>query len=277
MPPRVDEHQRGAMRRDQLGEPVVVLLPDLVRHHRVERRARQLDAEVHRPRDGLRHDGAGSAARSASPTRSSATSSIGFCVADRPMPQQRLLGDLLQALERQRKVGAAPRADHRVDFVDDDRAHRAQHLAAALRRQQQVSDSGVVTRMCGGVRSIAARSDCVVSPVRTAAVMRGGCAVPPASASCRMPRARLREVLVDVGAQRLQRRDVDDAHFVGERPVAALLDEVVEGGEKRGERLARAGRRGDQRVAAVADRRPAARCAGVGSPSVSANHRGTSG
>ena len=34
------------------------------------------------------------------------------------------------------------------------------------------SDSGVVTRMCGGVRSIAARSDCGVSPVRTAAVIR---------------------------------------------------------------------------------------------------------
>ena len=49
------------------------------------------------------------------------------------------------------------------------------------------SDSGVVTRMCGGVRSIAARSDAVVSPVRTAAVIRG--AGSPASSARRwMPR-----------------------------------------------------------------------------------------
>ena len=49
------------------------------------------------------------------------------------------------------------------------------------------SDSGVVTRMCGGVRSIAARSACGVSPVRTAAVMRGA-SKPSSSATRRMPR-----------------------------------------------------------------------------------------
>ena len=43
------------------------------------------------------------------------------------------------------------------------------------------SDSGVVTRMCGGVRMIAARSEDVVSPVRTAAVI-GGMTAPAASA-----------------------------------------------------------------------------------------------
>ena len=49
------------------------------------------------------------------------------------------------------------------------------------------NDSGVVTRMCGGLRSIAARSDDVVSPVRTAAVIRDAL-MPSASASSRMPR-----------------------------------------------------------------------------------------
>ena len=49
------------------------------------------------------------------------------------------------------------------------------------------SDSGVVTRMCGGRRIIAARSEAVVSPVRTAAVSRGA-SIPDASASWRMPR-----------------------------------------------------------------------------------------
>ena len=83
------------------------------------------------------------------------------------------------------------------------------------------SDSGVVTRMCGGVRSIAARSDCGVSPVRTAAVMRGASS-PIASASCADAAPRLGQVLVDVGAQRLERRDVDDAHFVGQRAAQRL-------------------------------------------------------
>ena len=50
------------------------------------------------------------------------------------------------------------------------------------------NDSGVVTRMCGGVRSIAARSDAGVSPVRTAAVMRG--ASRPSSAAMRRIAAR---------------------------------------------------------------------------------------
>ena len=47
-PPRVDEDERRPCAADQLREPVVVLLPHLVRHHRVERRARDLDAEIDR-------------------------------------------------------------------------------------------------------------------------------------------------------------------------------------------------------------------------------------
>ena len=72
------------------------------------------------------------------PTRNRATSSIGFCVADRPMRCTRPSATCLQPLERQGEVRTAARADHGVNLVDDDRAHGAQHLAAALRRQQQV-------------------------------------------------------------------------------------------------------------------------------------------
>ena len=36
--PRVDEHQRGAVLGDELGEPLVDLLPHLARHYRLERR-----------------------------------------------------------------------------------------------------------------------------------------------------------------------------------------------------------------------------------------------
>jgi hypothetical protein len=51
--------------------------------------------------------------------------------------------------------------------------------------------------------------------------------------------------------QRLQRRDVDDADLVGQRRAQSFLEEIVERGQKRRERLA--GRRGDQRVPAVTD------------------------
>jgi hypothetical protein len=91
-----------------------------------------------------------------------------------------------------------------------------QDLPAALGREQQIQRLGVVTRMCGGVRTIAARSDAVVSPVRTAAVMRGYLqpSLPRQAADAA---ARLGQVLVDVGAQGLQRRDVDHADFVRQR------------------------------------------------------------
>ena len=43
---RVHEHQRRPVLQDQRREPVVVLLPDLVRHHRVERGPGDFDAEI---------------------------------------------------------------------------------------------------------------------------------------------------------------------------------------------------------------------------------------
>ena len=67
------------------------------------------------------------------------------------------------------------------------------------------------------------------------------------------PASRLGEVLVNVGAQRLERRHVHDAHLVWQRRAESFLKEPVERGEKRGERLAGSGRRGDQRMPAALD------------------------
>src|SRR5215831_14357586 len=44
--PRVDENQRCLVLADQLREAVVVLLPHLVRHDRIERRAGNLNCQV---------------------------------------------------------------------------------------------------------------------------------------------------------------------------------------------------------------------------------------
>ena len=172
--------------------------------------------------------------------------------------QQRLLGHLLQPLEREREVRAAPRADHRVDLVDDHRPDRAQHLAAAGGGQQQVQ------RLRCGDEDVRRRAEHrgALGGRRVAGTHRGRDPRRRESARDGKPRdarARLREVLVDVGAQRLQRRHVDDADLVGERRAHAVVHELVERGEERRERLARARRRGDQRVAPLANRRPAER------------------
>ena len=105
--------------------------------------------------------------------------------------------------------------------------------------------------MCGGVRSIAARSFCGVSPLRTAAVIFTG--------DKRVDLApRHGQVLVDVGRQRLERRDVDDPHLVRQAALLQpLAQELVDRGQEGGERLARAGRRRDERVIAPADGVPA--------------------
>ena len=68
---------------------------------------------------------------------------------------------------------------------------------------------------------------------------------------------RLGQVLVNVGAQRLQRRHVYHPDLVGQRTFEARAEEVVERRQKGGERLAGSGRRGDERVTPGADRLPA--------------------
>ena len=74
------------------------------------------------------------------------------------------------------------------------------------------SDSGVVMRMSGGVRSIRRRSSAGVSPVRTA--------------TCELrvePRERAAEVPLDVVVERLQRGDVEQP-----QPLARRLVQPVE-------------------------------------------------
>ena len=127
--------------------------------------------------------------------------------------------------------------------------------------RSRYSDSGVVTRMCGGVRSIAARS-----AARGVAGPHGGRdprrRKPGRFGQALNAGARLGEVLVDVRAERLERRHVEDADLVRQRRRETLLEQRVDGGEERRQRLARAGGRGDQRVPAGGDRVPAAQLRG---------------
>ena len=76
-------------------------------------------------------------------------------------------GGLREPLERQRQVRAALGRGDRVDLVDDAPPAPA-NSSWARPVSIRYSDSGVVIRMSGGWRSIAWRSRCGVSPVRTA-------------------------------------------------------------------------------------------------------------
>ena len=118
------------------------------------------------------------------------------------------------------------------------------------------SDSGVVTRMCGGRFASFARSLAGVSPVRTATRISGNGSPRRGRVARELGERRL-EVAVDVVRQRLERRDVEDRRAGRERAGEPAPHQVVEAREERGERLARAGRRGDQDVLAGRDPRPA--------------------
>ena len=126
------------------------------------------------------------------------------------------------------------------------------------------SDSGVVTRMSGGVRLKLRRSSAGVSPVREP---DGdvGLGHPEAVRGLAQPGQRRAQVALHVDGERLHRRDVED-------PAAArgLLGrrrggQPVERPEERRERLARPGGRHDQRVLPVGDRLPGALLRGGGS------------
>jgi hypothetical protein len=147
-----------------------------------------------------------------------------------------LVGDVREPLERQREMGPAARADNRVDLVDDHRAHRAQHLPAAVRREEQIQrfrrrDQDVRRRAKhrGALRLCRiAGSHCRRDPRRPQSGRFG---------QTLDPRARLYQVPVNIGAERLQRRDIDDADFIRQRRRLTVFEQRVDGGEECGERF----------------------------------------
>src|SRR4029078_8836416 len=65
-----------------------------------------------------------------------------------------------------------------------------------------------------------------------------------------------REVFLHVVAERLERRDVDDAYLLAARSTRCSLYAAVDCPEDSGERFPRTGRGGDQRVAPGGDLSP---------------------
>ena len=98
-PSRVHEHQRRLVLTDEHRQPVVVLLPDLVRHHRLERRAGDFQVEVHGAPMPLVDNRA--VARRLTCTHEISRHLFNrFLRRRQANPQQRPFGHLLQTLER---------------------------------------------------------------------------------------------------------------------------------------------------------------------------------
>ena len=168
---------------------------------------------------------------------------------------QAIAAQLRQPLERQRKVGAALVRRDGVDFVDDDRPGGREHRAAGLGAEQNVKQfrrrHQDVRRAAAHAHAFGSRSVAGSDPGADFDVRKPALAQPLADAGQR----RL-EIAVDVVRERLERGDVDDVGRVGQAAVESLPHQVVDRRQKGRERLARSGRRGDQRVAASLDRWP---------------------
>ena len=106
--------------------------------------------------------------------KNAATRSIGLTVAERPM-RCSPPGAAIDSSRSSDKARCAPRLSPAAAWISSTITVRAVRSAARLRPavSKMNSDSGVVTRMCGGRSTIRRRSHAFVSPVRTAVRIAG--------------------------------------------------------------------------------------------------------
>ncbi len=267
----VHEHERRPVRAHELGDPLVDLVPHLVRAHGRERRWGELDAEI----DGAQVSRVHRFDRAPHPGEETRDVLDRLLRRGEANPKERTArpSQRLEALEREREVGPAFVAAKLVDLVHDHRAHGAEHAAPPVAGEQDVERLG---RRHQDVRR--------PLPHRRAHLRLGiaGAHEDPDVGQARIERPDLRErqleVLLDVRRERAERGDVHDARFV--RQPRALGEELVERAQKGGECLARAGRRRDQRVSPGAEVRPPLALRTRGLPQVllePATHRGVKG
>ena len=266
--PRVDEDQRRAVLLDQLPQTVVDAVPQVVRGNRRKRHVGRLHPELQLALVPQIENLAVQRRAGVVQTGQKRRDLIHRLLRRRkPDASRAALGDAIQPRQRERQMAAPLVAHHRVDFIHDHRLHRAQRLAAALRREHQVErlrrrDQNVRRTLHDRLplrRRRVARAHRGADARHRRAAQRA--LLRPRPRQLRNLPQRLLEIALDVVAQRLERRDVEDPRLI--RQLARLLaqpHQIVDRREKRGQRLARAGRRGQQRVAPPgADRRPARR------------------
>ena len=149
---------------------------------------------------------------------------------------RRTMRQRFQPLQRQRQMRAALVIRHGVDFIDDHGFDIAQNRAALLRGQQNVK------RLRRGDQNM--RRPLQHGPP----LVHQGVAGADRGANLRHQQAALArhlqnfakrhfEVFLDVVAQRLQRRDVEDFGAVLQIARQRLAHQPIDAGQKRGQRL----------------------------------------
>jgi hypothetical protein len=200
-----------------------------------------------------------------------------------PDALHRLLEHGVEPFERDREVRAALRRGDGVDLVDDDGVDHAEGLPSRAREHEEERLGGGdedVRWLFGHRPAVGGRS-----VARAHADADGGRLGAEAARSLGDADERGAEVPLDVDAEGLQRRDVEDTgaagalalgggglRFVGlesgERDADAwpdgvlgdgLGEQAVDGPEECGQGLARTGRRDDERIGAAGDRVPGTR------------------
>ena len=190
------------------------------------------------------------------PTRNRAISSIGRCVADRPTRVGGVAHSRSSRASDSDKMRAALVAGQRVNLVHDHRPHVAQHLAALRAGQQQIQRFG---RRHQNMRRLAqhrlplarrrvARAHRDANRLRLEPGRRGRLANLLAAAPA------------DCGGCRCSAPSAARRRRPAFRPAELAIDclpqQAIDRRQKRGQRLARPGRRGHQRVLAGHDRGP---------------------
>ncbi len=254
--PGVDEDDGRAVARYQIGETVVDLAPHLVRHDGREWALRQHEAQV--PGTPVAHVHDVARALAAEIAGDLIDGPLGGREPDAP---QGFPGQGIETRQAEREVGAALRRGHRMDLVHDHRVGGLEHRPPARTGQQDIEgfrgrDQDVRRRAAhaqalgrGGVAGAHPRPDRDVGRPQPLELAGD-------------PRKRRFEVAMDVVAERLERRDVDDRRRIGEPSALGLAHQSIDDGEKGRERLARSRGGRDEGVPAFQDRGPGLYLAG---------------
>ncbi len=215
-PSGVGEDDRRGVLLDQVDDALLDVRPDAARYGRRPRwrRAPVMSSTGTTTSRSQRFSDAGATTSTgAAPPRKRATSSTGRTVADRPDALGRPVEQRVEALERQREVGAALGAGDGVHLVEDHGLDAAQRLAC-LRGEHQEQ------RLGRGDQDVR-RAGLQLAPVAGGGVSR---AHPDADLRDLEPQPlggvpdagqRRPEVALDVDRERLERGDVEDPAPLG--------------------------------------------------------------
>ena len=255
--PRGDEDQGRPVPENEFLEAFVHFLPHLVRHDGAEGGTGHFDLQLEfAPMPGV-EDLAALALRVARAGEEVGDPVDGLLRGRYADARERTGGKPFQPLHRQGQVGSPLVAHQRVDLVDDERVHVRQDPAPARAGQQQVEAFGCRHQDVG--RMLRHGGALARGRVTRAYRHANGDVGPTALLEDRLDALqRDLQVGVDVVAEGLQGRHVDDLGALGQRTVLALADQVVDGGQEGRQRLAGTRGRSDQRVLPLLDDRPGA-------------------